>query len=154
MRGETGILGLFFSESDSEWTMLAPPGYSGTRTGADVSRWPPKFLNMKIVETKFHNQFLCLPPFLFSPLHVKNGYTASKTKHDLIQPPSVSGFAGKGTGLGRQAMASSVRAHWLSGRIVGFENGNGRYRTVPDGRITTIARNRAGKQNRNVGDAR
>lgn len=121
MRGETGILGLFFSESDSEWTMLAPPGCSVTRTSAADASWCfPKFLNMKIVETKFDSQFLCLPSFLFSPLHVKNGYTASKTKHDLIQPPSVSRFAGKGTGLGRQDMASSVRAHWLSGRMVGF----------------------------------
>lgn len=96
--------------------------------------------------------FCATSSFFVFPLHVKNGYTASKTKHDLIQPPSVSRFAGKGTALGRQDMASSVRAHWLSLKTVGFKNGNGRYRTVPDGRITTVARNRRVKQNRNVGE--
>lgn len=101
--------------------MWRRPGWSGTGTGPAVSRWLPKFLSIKIVETEFDSLFLRSLPLSLLPLYVSNGYTASKTKPDRIPPASVSRFAGKGTGLGRKDMASYVRANWLPRTKVGVQ---------------------------------
>lgn len=134
--------------------MWRRPGWSGTGTGPAVSRWLPKFLSIKIVETEFDSLFLRSLPLSLLPLYVSNGYTASKTKPDRIPPASVSRFAGKGTGLGRRIWRHMSVLIGCHGQKWGFKNGNGRYRTVPDGHNTTLARNRRAKQNKNVGEAR